>query len=187
MEGWIGQHHPEGHLMFQHRNLHKWILNGVNPILEGFREDARCRRYLRELEGQWNGRIFLPPPLGEAGRGLERKMISMRWFVYELVGDRRWAMEFLPGNRIGRGFDLHEAHWWVAEDDRGLAVCIGEDDGVSVRLEAVADGQWRGQWASARGLPVILTASVPRDDLEQDGAELAKRWSVLPDFYRPLD
>ena len=187
MDGWIGQHHPEGHLMFQHRNLRKWILNGANPVLDGFQEDARCRRYLQELEGLWNGRIFLPPPLGDAGMAFERKMISMRWFVYELVGDRRWTMELLPGNRIGKGFDLHEAHWWVAEDDRGLAVCIGEDEGVFVRLEAVADGQWRGRWTSARALPVILKASVPRADLDQDGAELAKRWTVLPDFYRPLD
>ena len=187
MEGWIAQHHPEGHLMFQHRNQSKWILNGVNPVLEGFQQDARCRSYLRELEGRWNGRIFLPPPLSEAGRILEQKMIAIRWFAYELVGDSRWTMELLPGNRIGKGFDLHEAHWWIDEDDRGLAVCVGEDDGVFVRLETVADGQWRGRWTAARRLPVILKASVLPVDLDQDGAVLAKRWTVLPDFYRSLD
>ena len=106
MDGWIAQHHPEGHLMFQHRNLRKWILNGANPVLDGFPGGcAMPPAIFRNLRDCWNGRIFLPPPLGEAGRALERKMISMRWFVYELVGDRRWTMEFLPGNRIGKGFD----------------------------------------------------------------------------------
>jgi FkbM family methyltransferase len=57
LTGTMCQHDFDGNRIFQHRNLRKWSLGGVNEQIEGFQLEEECFRFLRLLRNQWDGRV----------------------------------------------------------------------------------------------------------------------------------
>jgi len=57
LRGTMCQHDFEGNRVFQHRNTDKWNLFLVNKRAPGFRYEAQCRKYVKELRQIWDGRI----------------------------------------------------------------------------------------------------------------------------------
>jgi ADP-heptose:LPS heptosyltransferase len=57
--GTMCQHDFEGNRIFQHRNTDKWNLLLVNKRVQGFWYEARCRKYVRQLQRVWDGGITL--------------------------------------------------------------------------------------------------------------------------------
>jgi hypothetical protein len=55
LDGTMCQHDFDGHRVFQHRNSHKWTLEGGNPRVPGFLYEAKCFGFLRRLRRQWRG------------------------------------------------------------------------------------------------------------------------------------
>jgi hypothetical protein len=48
------QHDFQGRRIFQHRNLDKWNLHGLNRKIDGFLFEEECRGYLRDLQNRWD-------------------------------------------------------------------------------------------------------------------------------------
>ena len=55
LAGTMCQHDFRGNRIFQHRNTNKWNIWLQNPKVKGFRYDAECRFFLRQLQEQWDG------------------------------------------------------------------------------------------------------------------------------------
>ncbi len=55
--GTMCQHDLQGRRLFQHRNSDKWNLFANNPPVEDFWFEEDCRRYLRQLQELWSGRV----------------------------------------------------------------------------------------------------------------------------------
>ena len=51
------QHDFEGNRIFQHRNTDKWNLFLTNKRVPGFRYEARCRQFVKQLQQIWDGGI----------------------------------------------------------------------------------------------------------------------------------
>ncbi len=63
--GVMCQHDFDGNRLFQHRNMAKWDLLGINPQIPGYMFEKESFRYLDELRAQWNGRIRWQRPRKE--------------------------------------------------------------------------------------------------------------------------
>ena len=81
LEATLCQRDPEGAVLFQHRNGAKWILDGNNPRIDGFRLEGECRALLRELARLWDGRVFNPPPRSDEARRLEADLARTASFA----------------------------------------------------------------------------------------------------------
>ncbi len=57
LRGTMCQHDFEGNRVFQHRNTDKWNLLLVNRRVPGFRFEAQCRQYVKQLQRVWDGGI----------------------------------------------------------------------------------------------------------------------------------
>lgn len=59
LQGIMCQHDPSGRRIFQHRNMHKWSLHGINTHVPGFWHEKSCLKFLRRLQRQWDGKIHV--------------------------------------------------------------------------------------------------------------------------------
>ncbi|PYK61267.1 MAG: hypothetical protein DME21_09675 [Verrucomicrobia bacterium] len=57
LTGTMCQHDFQGNRIFQHRNTDKWNLFLLNKRVPGFQHEDQCRKYVRQLQRQWDGRI----------------------------------------------------------------------------------------------------------------------------------
>jgi FkbM family methyltransferase len=69
LNGTMCQHDPAGRRLFQHRNQHKWRVFARNPTVRGFQREILCRRFLRELEGRWDGHVHPEPDNADTENG----------------------------------------------------------------------------------------------------------------------
>ena len=154
LDSTVCQRDPDGAVLFQHRKA-KWILDGNNPRIDGFRLEWECRALLRELDTLWDGRIFNPPPRSDEARRLEADLARHREFRLVRVSSDERRIELLPDHRIQPGRQ-HERYWHVADTPDGLALRIEGNGLRSCALRVCADGTWRGRFLQAPGMPVEL-------------------------------
>jgi ADP-heptose:LPS heptosyltransferase len=57
LRGTMCQHDFEGNRIFQHRNTDKWNLFLTNKRVPGFRYEAQCRQFVKQLQQIWDGGI----------------------------------------------------------------------------------------------------------------------------------
>ncbi len=57
LRGTMCQHDFEGNRVFQHRNTDKWNLLLANKRVPGFRYEAQCRKFVKQLQQIWDGGI----------------------------------------------------------------------------------------------------------------------------------
>jgi hypothetical protein len=156
LHGTICQHHPDGRLMFQHRNQRKWILHGENPTTGGFLEEERCLGYLADLRSRWSGRVFRPPAADSEMMMLAEGLMAQRAFRLETVSVRSELIELLAGNlarRRGR-----PVQWWLSREDGEITLSIGEDMVIRRMFRRHSPDYWRSP-ASHRGeQDLVLTA-----------------------------
>jgi hypothetical protein len=166
LEATLCQRDPDGAVLFQHRNNAKWILEGNNPRVDGFRLERECRAHLEELATLWDGRVFNPPPRSDAARRLEADLSRSRKFRYVRVSSDDRCIELLPDHRIRPG-RRHEHYWHVADGSQGLELRI---DGHGLRgcaLRQSEDGTWRGQSLQPPGMPIELVPAGARTSVER--------------------
>lgn len=108
LEATLCQRDPEGAVLFQHRNGAKWILDGNNPRIDGFRLERECRVLLAELATLWDGRLFNPPPRSDEARRLEGDLLRSREFRVVRVDGSPY-----PPDTLSRD-------WWRAVNALGL-------------------------------------------------------------------
>jgi hypothetical protein len=158
LDATLCQRDPEGAVLFQHRNGAKWILDGNNPRIDGFRLEGECRALLRELANLWDGRVFNPPPRCDQARRLEADLARQREFRLVRVSSDERKIELLPDHciRPGRRF---EHYWHVADGPHGLELTIEGDGLRSCALRQSGDGTWRGRYLQRPGMPIELVPS----------------------------
>lgn len=149
------QRDPDGAVLFQHRSHAKWILDGNNPRIEGFRLENECRSLIDELATLWDGRVFNPPPRSDEARRLEVDLSHIRKFRLIRVSSDERRIELLPDHRIGGGRS-HESYWHVADGADGPELRIEGDGFPSCALRRSGDGKWCGRLLQAPGMPVEL-------------------------------
>ena len=162
LEATVCQRDPNGDVLFQHRNGAKWILDGINPRIGGFRLEAECRMLLEELARLWDGRIFNPPPRSDEAKRLEAELARIREFTLTRVSSDERRIALLPDHRI-RSHHTLERYWYIADCGQEAELRI-EADGLQVcALRRSAGGTWRGRLSQPPGMPVVLVAATAGD------------------------
>ena len=169
----VAQRGPDGSLLFQHRNMAKWILDGDNPRISGFRLDVECRALLADLTAAWDGRVFVPPPRSRQAQASEAMLVGIGAFILIRVSSDERRIHLLPDHRIQPGIAT-ERYWYVTDGENGLELRI-EGRGVPVcHLLRYDDGVWRGRLLQSPGMPVELVPATPIASVEnQAGGDLA--------------
>jgi hypothetical protein len=177
------QRDPEGAVLFQHRNQAKWILDGNNPRIDGFRLEGECRALLHELSALWDGRVFNPPTRSNEARRLETDL-ARREFRFTRVSSDERRIELLPDHRIrpARG---HEHYWHVADGMHGLELRIEGSGLRSCALRQSADGIWNGRYLQSPAMPVELMPAAAGSSAEAPyhGSEREALFSVLDRIF----
>jgi len=155
LEATLCQRDPDGGVLFQHRNGAKWILDGNNPRIDGFRLEEECRALLHEFGALWDGRVFNPPMRSNEARGLEGDLARRREFRFVRVASDDRRIELLPDHRIrpARGY---EHYWYISDAPHGLQLRIEGNGLRSCALHQSGDGIWRGRYLQPPGMPVEL-------------------------------
>ena len=174
------QRDPDGAVLFQHRNQAKWILDGNNPRIDGFRLEGECRALLQELATLWDGRVFNPPPRCHEGRQLETDLARSREFRLVRVSSDERRIELLPDHRI-RPCRSYEHYWHVADGRDGLELRIEGNGLRSCALRQSGDGTWHGRYLQSPGMPLELvpTGAGKSAETRCDGADRAALLSVI--------
>lgn len=148
------QHDFQGRRIFQHRNLDKWLLDGSNGPIPGFRHERLCRGFLAELRACWSGRVlWLPPADEDEARVFEQ--VKDKVFLYVRVGYDERPLELRADGTVGTGAAGCERFWAVNTLDGKLVLTILGDDAPTCHLHA-ENGIWRGNWFSYEQMPIEL-------------------------------
>ena len=137
------QRSPSGELLFQHRNGAKWLLNGPNPHIEGFRMETECLMMLAELRTLWDGTIFNPPSRSAAAQALERHLVTVGRFRLIWVGSHEKTVT-LRLHHLVEGGSEDERYWFVADGVEGAELRFVARGLLSCSLRSDADRIWRG-------------------------------------------
>jgi hypothetical protein len=138
----IGQRAPNGELLFQHRNNAKWLLNGPNPRIDGFRFEMECFELLAELGQMWDGSIFNPPDRSAVALEMERKFIASGRFRLIWVGSHEHVITLCPQHLV-KG-SATERYWFVGDGIDGLELRLVAGGVLSCALRCGAGDVWRG-------------------------------------------
>jgi hypothetical protein len=179
LEATLCQRDPDGAVLFQHRNGAKWILDGHNPRIAGFRLERECRALLAELATLWDGRVFNPPPRSDEARRLEADLSRSREYRFVRVSSDERRIELLSDHRI-RPHREHEHYWHVADGPKGFELRIEGNGLRGCALWLSDDGTWRGRSLQSPGMPVELvpTAGGPVEQ-RRDGPDRKALMSLL--------
>jgi len=148
------QHDFQGRRIFQHRNLDKWLLDGSNRRIRGFRLESLCREFLADLRSCWSGRMFWSGP-AEAVESRVHNQIKDKRFRYVRVGYDARVLEFRADGTIGEGAATCERFWMISMSDGKPVLTIYGDADVTCHLHA-EDGVWKGAWISHERMPIEL-------------------------------
>jgi hypothetical protein len=174
------QRDPEGTVLFQHRSGAKWILNGNNPRIDGFRLEGECRALLHGLRALWDGRVYSPPGRSHEARRLEADLARSREFRFIRVSSDERRIELLPDHRI-RPVRRNEHYWHVADDTHGPELRIEGNGLRSCALRQSADGSWHGRYLQPPNMPIELISAGPANSGEtrDDSSDRAALLSVV--------
>ena len=180
LEATFCQRDPNGAVLFQHRNQAKWILDGNNPRIDGFRLEGECRALLHELGALWDGRVFNPPMRSNEARRMEADLARSSEFRFVRVSSDERRIELLPDHRIrpARGY---EHYWHVSDAPNGPELRIEGNGLRSCALQQSEDGIWRGRYLQPPGMPVELVPATEGNSSKalNDGRESEALISVL--------
>jgi hypothetical protein len=155
------QRDPQGGVMFQHRNGAKWILDGSNPAIEGFKLEAECLALLGELRKCWDGTVFNPPARSPEARQAERELVRGGYFRLTRLSSDEAPLQLLADHRIGPGAPHELCHWHVRDGSDGCELVLEHGGRPSCTLARGADGIWRGRWRWSPGMAVELASATP--------------------------
>jgi len=148
------------------------VLQGENPVIEGFRFEAECFALLAALGERWDGHVFHPPARSAAAIAIERELAQTRRFLYVRVTSDERSIELLRDHRLG-GTAGEPFYWHVAEDAAGPAVVLSGNGATHTRLRRASDGTWRGELLHPPYSPTALLQGEPIADPRPAAAVIA--------------
>jgi hypothetical protein len=143
----IGQHGFDGTVIFQHRVLDKWRLDGGNRAVPGFRDEGPCLELLAELRARLEA-------ADRAARDRWQPALCDRAWVYAHTGHDVRLLTFLPDGRIGRGAARATARWRIDEDEQ--LVLLDREGEVFARFASETAPGSPPVWRERAGLPISL-------------------------------
>lgn len=143
LEHTLCQRSADGDVLFQHRSGVKWLLNGPNPRIEGFRFETECFTLLAELRQQWDGALFDAPSRSAAAQAVERELIGLARFRLVWAGSHDHVVTLRPQHVI-EGGSPDERCWFVADGTDGLELRIVARGLLTCALRREANDIWRG-------------------------------------------
>jgi hypothetical protein len=159
LHGVMCQHDFEGHRIFQHRNSHKFSLEGPNKRIAGFRHEQQCFDWLAELRTLWRGRPNRPynaQAENEETREIATRLCASRW-LYRRVGYDERPMTFVLDGTVAEGAAECEVAWNLTGTNGELYLILYGRDGLTCRLRRDRLGRWVGRWAHHERMPIELT------------------------------
>jgi hypothetical protein len=181
LESTACQFDPDGRILFQHRSGAKWILDGVNPRIEGFRLERECLDLLDQLASLWDGCVFNPPPRSNEARRLEQGLAQTRDFRFVRVSSDERPMELLDDHRVGAGAGGYQFYWYVTDGEEGFELRLEGGGYRTCALRCSDDGVWRGRLLSEPGMPIELIPAGPAS-----GAAPVRKQEAEPTALRSL-
>jgi len=152
------QHDFDGRVIFQHRNLAKWVIpSRSNMRISGFQHEGVCLTFLQQLEAKWNGQIAPPRPMKPVELEVYRDITLAGTFIYKRIGYDQRMIEFSANQTITRGKAECEQVWYV-EEKEGVPELVIEGGGMTTcRLRKDENGLWKGRWLHSESMPIELT------------------------------
>lgn len=136
------QHDFQGRRIFQHRNMDKWQLDGLNRSIFGFEHEDLARLFLDEIRTLWTGAPYGNPYPTDDDRARIASLVGRSVRYRPPVGNER-TMILGPGGTIARGGSFRERAWTIREvGGRPLLSVLGRD-GITCLLRPEGD-TWRG-------------------------------------------
>lgn len=154
LPGALCQHDFGGRRIFQHRDRHKWTLDGENPSIDGFLLDPECLALLDELRDKWHAAAV--ETAKPAAQSLYEAVSAQRRFVYVHVGRDYQVLEFLPDGRIAEDSGAFGKRWDVGETGGKPCLRIAGQTGVVAELARDDTECFRGQQSRPTGARVLL-------------------------------
>lgn len=152
------QHDFDGNRIFQHRNLRKWRLFGVNPPIHDFQLESECLGFLEDLRKKWSVVTSREHPMA---RDLKRQIAEQGRFMYIRVGYDSREITLRADGTIDAGQGAAEHAWDVVLIDGTPHVQIHQDGGVLCDLRLGGRGQLHGSWVRHEKMPIVMLP-VPR-------------------------
>ena len=150
------QHGFRGDVIFQHRNLAKWTLDG-NVTIQGFRHEESCLGFLRELKERWGGRFAPAEYTDPAERELYDRIVTQSYFRYQRVGYDERILRLAPHGVIDIGGAACEEEWMLQQIAGKIKLIILGKGRTTCYLELDERGVWRGRWENFEKMPILLT------------------------------
>jgi len=151
------QHDFKGQVIFQHRNLAKWVLPAVQNIrITGFKFEDKCFGYLKLLESKWRGVLRPLSPRTRKELAAFTELTSTGVYVYNRVGHDKRHIEFLPNQEIGRGRADCEQTWFIEERDNQIHLVIAGNGMSTFSARRSEQGIWYGTWLIGEHMPIEL-------------------------------
>lgn len=158
----LEQHAPEGRVLFQHRTQSDWTLFGDNPVIPGFRAEARCRALLETLRSLWNGRLHPDPdPWVCHGQRFGPGMREPAWFHCVRRGAGRLLLRLDPDGTIANASPWDGETWRLdGPPDRPRLLLEGCGTRIA-EFEPDGAGGWTGRKALAERMEMRLIPAPP--------------------------
>jgi hypothetical protein len=162
LTGTMCQHDFAGQRIFQHRNGHKWQLNGPNVKVAAFEREELCLHFLAELRQRWDGVIRWQRNYADAEKLVAEEVAERRRFEYVRVGHDRRIIELLEDGQVGQGRADCEEQWFVQQDTSGRMSLVLVGQGletcrmVQARDDPSPQARWTGRWLVHERMPVEL-------------------------------
>jgi hypothetical protein len=181
------QHDFQGRVIFQHRNLAKWHMEDRhNPKIGGFQHEDKCRGFIRELVGVWNGQLKLPVPKSKSEKTEAAELLKRSTYIYNRVGHDRRNMEFLSDQTIGMGAADCERNWHLVERKDGttwLVISGNNANTAELRRRDDIPGAWYGHWLINERMPVELLPTSQGAQIQRQDEETFQRERLMQQKY----
>jgi FkbM family methyltransferase len=152
------QHDFSGKILFQHRNMAKWRLNGNNPAIAGFKHEAECLSFVNDLRALWSKSI--KPLATPEFFALADMLVKTREWVYCRVGYDLRQILFAADGRVIAGDHSVEKQWKITGTTTSPRVTIFDNDNPICELQ-YSGGILHGHWVAYERMPIVcLPASV---------------------------
>jgi hypothetical protein len=147
------QHDFDGNIIFQHRNMDKWRLDGENLRIHGFQREEECMEIVSHLRKQWSGRVEPPPQYAGPLSPLYHEITRTGWYIFRRVHQDRRVLQFLPDQTMGKGATVNETEWKLEtrNDKPCLVISDGQTDSAVLHLQSDASGIFIGSYSTGKG------------------------------------
>ncbi|MGH7989567.1 MAG: hypothetical protein ACREDS_05140, partial [Limisphaerales bacterium] len=143
---------------FQHRNLDKWNLFGVNNAIADFQYEDICLQYLHELRLLMREHLIARFNLSSKSPQLQEVVsyiAGLKFNYRRLCYDCR-PMTFLNFGIIDTGNGDNEMFWDLRERNGKILLEISSDTEITCELKMGSDGCWRGRSRCRKKIPIEL-------------------------------